>query len=162
MTGTTKEAWESIQIEWGRSTDMCLSYAQELLNRTMYIEGTNIQDHIKLLHTQKAAVDNFSETTIPDETWRGVIICSIPPTSRWLSVIPSLYTLNLSADIVLHLLAHDMILDWGNENKPTTISFNMVLAARLTDPCTNPNCKAKKYSTHTMENCYWPGGGQEG
>src|SRR6266498_4600622 len=28
--------------------------------------------------------------------------------------------------------------------------------------CTNPNCKAKKCSTHTMANCYWPGGGKEG
>src|ERR1700678_1005050 len=26
----------------------------------------------------------------------------------------------------------------------------------------NPNCKAKKRLTHTMANCYWPGGGKEG
>jgi len=28
--------------------------------------------------------------------------------------------------------------------------------------CTNPNCKAKKRTTHTTANCYWPGGGKEG
>jgi len=28
--------------------------------------------------------------------------------------------------------------------------------------CTNPNCKAKKRSTHSLANCYWPGGGKEG
>ena len=28
--------------------------------------------------------------------------------------------------------------------------------------CTNPNCKAKKCSIYTTENCYWPGGGKEG
>jgi gag-polypeptide of LTR copia-type len=38
--GTAKEAWDSVQIEWGRSTDMRRSHAQEALNRTEYIEGT--------------------------------------------------------------------------------------------------------------------------
>jgi hypothetical protein len=26
----------------------------------------------------------------------------------------------------------------------------------------NPNCKAKKWMTHSTANCYWPGGGKEG
>ena len=50
-TGTAKDAWDSIQTEWGRSTDMQCSHAQEALNRTIYVEGTEIQDHIKLLQT---------------------------------------------------------------------------------------------------------------
>jgi hypothetical protein len=50
-TGTAKEAWESIQMEWGKSTDMRQSHAQEALNRTVYAEGMEIQDHIKLLRT---------------------------------------------------------------------------------------------------------------
>ena len=32
----------------------------------------------------------------------------------------------------------------------------------MVDPCSNPNCKAKKRSTHSTANCYWPGGGKEG
>jgi hypothetical protein len=48
-TGTAKDAWDSIQTEWGKSTDMRRSHAQEALNRTLYVEGTGIQDHIKLL-----------------------------------------------------------------------------------------------------------------
>ena len=31
-TGTAKEAWDSITAEWGKSTDMQRSHAQELLN----------------------------------------------------------------------------------------------------------------------------------
>ena len=38
----------------------------------------------------------------------------------------------------------------------------LALAAQTTESCTNPNCKAKKHSTHTTANCYWPGGGKEG
>jgi len=110
-TGTAKEAWDSIQAEWGKSTDMRRSHAQEALNKTVYAEGTSVQDHIKLLHTRRAAVDNLSTNPMSDEAWRGVLIRSIPPTARWLPVIPSLYTLASSADIISNLLAHGMILD---------------------------------------------------
>jgi hypothetical protein len=161
-TGTAKDAWDSIKTEWGRSTDMRRSHAQELLNQTVYSEGANIQDHIKLLRTRRAAVDNLSTTTMSDETWRGIIIRSVPTTARWLPVIPSLYSMTSSADIISTLLAHGMILERGNQSKPTPGSTNTVLAARATEGCTNPNCKAKKRSTHTTTNCYWPGGGKEG
>jgi hypothetical protein len=73
-TGTTKEAWDSIQAEWGKSTDMRRSHAQEAINRTVYVEGTDIQEHIKLLRTRKATLDNLSTSVMTDETWRGTII----------------------------------------------------------------------------------------
>jgi len=161
-TGMAKEAWDSIQAEWGKSMDMRRSHTQELLNQTLFAEGENIQAHIKLLRTRKAAVDNLSTTAVGDEAWRGIIICSIPPTPNWLPVIPSLYTLTSSADVVSTLLAHGMILDHRNQAKPSSSSSNTALVARMTNECTNPNCKAKKKSTHTTANCYWPGGGKEG
>src|SRR5258705_212985 len=92
-TGTAKEAWDSIQSEWGKSTDMRRSHAQEALNRTVYAEDSSVQEHIKLLRTRKAAVDNLSTSAMTDETWKGIIIRSIPPTMKWLPVIPSLYTM---------------------------------------------------------------------
>ena len=162
-TGTAKDAWDSIQTEWGKSTDMRRSHAQENLNQTRYAEGTDIQDHIKLLRTRKAAVDNLSSSTMTEEAWRGIIIRSIPPTPKWLPVIPSLYALSSSADVVSTLFAHGMII--GREVTQTSSgsnSSNTALAARTADGCTNPNCKAKKRSTHTTANCYWPGGGKEG
>jgi LTR polyprotein gag-polypeptide-like protein len=119
-TGTAKDAWDSIQNEWGKSTDMRRSHAQEALNRTTYAEGMDIQDHIKLLRTRKALVDNLSTSTMSDETWRGVIIRSIPPTAKWLPVIPSLYAMTSSADIVSTLFAHRMILGRDTTYKATT------------------------------------------
>ena len=50
-TGTTKDAWDLIQAEWGKSSDMRQSHAQETLNCTIYVKGMEIQDHIKLLQT---------------------------------------------------------------------------------------------------------------
>jgi gag-polypeptide of LTR copia-type len=82
--GTAKEAWDSIQEEWGKSTDMRRSHAQEALNKTTYTEGNNIQEHIKLLQTRKAAVDNLGTSVMSDEAWQGIIIRSIPPTTKWL------------------------------------------------------------------------------
>lgn len=163
-TGTAKEAWDSIQNEWGKSTDMRRSHAQEALNRTVFVEGTEIQDHVKLLRTRKVAVDSLSTPAMTDETWRGVIIRSIPPTAKWLPVIPSLYAMRSSGDVISTLLAHGMILGRDTNNKAVTgaNSPSTALAARTTEGCTNPNCKAKKRSTHTTSNCYWPGGGKEG
>ena len=71
-TGTAQEAWDSIQSEWGKSTDMRRSHAQEVLNQTVYVEGTKIQDHIKVLRTRKVALDSLSTPAMTDETWRQV------------------------------------------------------------------------------------------
>ena len=96
-----------------------------------------------------------------DETWRGVIIQSIPSTPKWLPAIPSLYTMTSSADITSTLFAHGMII--GRDTRITTsTSSSTALAVWTTEGCTNPNCKDKKCSTHTTANCYWPGGGKEG
>ena len=162
-TGTAMEAWDSIQNEWGKSTDMRRSHAQETLNRTTYAKGTSIQEHVKLLRTRRAAVDNLSMTSMSEEKWRGIIIRSIPPSPKWLPVIPLLYAMTSSADLVSTLLAHGMILERGAQGRPSLSPSNTVLAARTSDAgCTNPNCKANKRSTHTTANCYWPGGGKEG
>jgi hypothetical protein len=129
-TGTAKDAWESIQAEWGRSTDMRRSHAQEALNRTEYSEGTDIQDHIKVLRTRKAAVDNLSTQAMSDEAWRGIIIRSIPPTPKWLPVIPALYSMATSADIISTLLSHGMILGRGTVKTTNNSSpSNTALAA---------------------------------
>ena len=130
-TETAKEAWDSIQTEWGKSTDMRRSHAQESLNWMTYVEGTEIQDHVKLLHTWKAVVDNLSTSAMTDETWRGIIIQSIPPTAKWLPIIPSLYMLSSSADVILTLLAHGIILARDKLTISTT-SSNTALAAWTT------------------------------
>jgi hypothetical protein len=107
--GSAKDAWDSIQAEWGKSTNMRRSHAQETLNWTEYTEGTDIQEHIKLLQTRRAMVDNMCTQVMSDETWKGVIICSIPPTTKWLPVIPFLYLMTTLADIISTLFAHGMI-----------------------------------------------------
>ena len=125
----------------------------------IYAEGMEIQDHIKLLWTWKAAVDNLSTSVMSNEAWRGVIIQSIPPTSKWLPVIPSLYAMTSLADIISTLFAHGMIIGRVTGN---TSSSSTVLAAQTTEGCTNLNFEAKKCSTHMAANCYWLGGGKEG
>ena len=151
MTGTAKDAYDSIHNEWRKSTDMQWSQAQEALNQTKYTEGTDIQDHIKLLCSQKAAVDNLSSSAMSDETWRGIIIWSIPPTVNWLPVIPSLYSMTTSADITSTLFTHGMILARGANNIVVSTGANpssTALAIWTTKGCTNLNCKASNRSTH--------------
>lgn len=67
-----------------------------------------------------------------------------------------------TTDMFSTLIVHGMILDRGIWNKPTSESSkNTALAVKTVDPYTNPNCKAKKWSTHSTNNCYWPGRGKE-
>ncbi len=82
------------------------SHAQEALDHTVYTEDSDIQEHIKLLRTCRVAVDNLSTAPMSDETWKGIVICSIPSTSKWLPVIPSLYSMTTAADIFSTLIAH--------------------------------------------------------
>ena len=160
-SGTAKEAWDSILAEWGTSTDMRRSHAEEALHHTEYTEGSSIQDHINLLRDRKAAVDNLSTSTLSDEAWRGVLIWSIPPTPKWLPLLPSLYSLPTSANIISTLLAHAMI-DRGSSTKGSSSASGTALAAHTQKGCTNPGCKARKKTSHTTDNFYWPGGGKEG
>ena len=106
-------------------------------------------------------VNNLSTSIMDDKSWRGIIIWSIPFMSKWLPVILSLYMMSSSADIISTLFTHRMIIGRYMKSNGTNLS-NTVLAAQTNDGCTNPNCKAKKQSTRTTANCYWPGGGKEG
>ena len=67
-------ARDSIQAEWGKSTDMRRSHTQEALDRTVYTEDSDIQEHIKLLRIHKAAVDNLSMSKMTNEAWKGIVI----------------------------------------------------------------------------------------
>jgi hypothetical protein len=96
-----------------------------------------------------------------NETWKEIIIWSIPPTAKWLPVIPSMFSL---ADIISTLFTHRMIIGRDVNTKGCTManSSNTMLAVKANKACTNPNSKAKERSTHTKANCYWPKDGKKG
>ena len=153
--GTAKETWDSILAEWGKSTDMRRSHAHEALHRTVFVEGSDIQDHIKVLRTCKAALDNLDTSPMSDDSWKGILIRSIPPLPKWLPLIPSLYALGTSAEIITTLYAHALILARHSDlGQASSSQSNTALAAKSSASCVNPNCKARKRSTHTIDNCY--------
>src|ERR1700678_3363023 len=81
-------------------------------------------------------------SVMSDETWRGIIIRSIPRTARWLPVIPSLCAMSSSADIISTLFAHGMII--GRNTKASSNSSNTVLVAQTTtEGCTNQTVKLR-------------------
>ena len=139
------------------------SHAHEALHRTVFVEGSDIQDHIKVLRTRRAALDNLDTSPMSDDSWKGILIRSIPPSPKWLPLIPSLYALGTSAEIITTLYAHALILARHSDlGQASSSQSNTALAAKSSASCVNPNCKARKRSTHTIDNCYWPGGGKEG
>ncbi|KAK0227009.1 hypothetical protein EDD85DRAFT_958249 [Armillaria nabsnona] len=96
-----------------------------------------------------------------DQAFRGIIIRSILPTDNWMPILPSLYSLPTSTDIISHLQTHAATLRAAGKGPMQS----QALAAGSHTPsrgCGNPGCKARDKTKHTTDNCYWPGGGKEG
>lgn len=160
-TGTAKEAWDSIINEYGKKTEMRLSEAKRALGNRKYIEGEDIEEFVKDMRTKRKAVDDLSDVgkSMEDTEFRGTLIRAMPLTSNWLPMIPSLYACMSSSDIIVLLQTHAFTL-YGDK-KPSDSSLALATGT-FGRSCTNPQCKAVNKSSHTVDNCYWPGGGKEG
>ncbi len=159
--GTAKECWESIIAEHAKKTDMALSEAETSLN-TVKFDGTGDLDaHISELHTKKLTVNDLCKTPLTDQEFCGIIIRSILPTDNWMPILPSLYQMPMSSNIISHLQTHAATLRATGKGP----SASQALAAGSSAPthgCSNLDCKAQDKTRHTAENCYWPGEGKEG
>ncbi|SJL11311.1 uncharacterized protein ARMOST_14714 [Armillaria ostoyae] len=96
-----------------------------------------------------------------DQAFHGIIIRSILPTDNWMPILPSLYSLPTSTDIISHLQTHAATLRAAGKG-PTQSQALTAGSHTPTRGCGNPGCKACNKTKHTTDNCYWPGGGKEG
>lgn len=71
-------------------------------------------------------------------------------------ILPSLYQMPTSTNIISHLQMHAATLCAMGKGP----SKSQALAAGV--PCSNLGCKARNKTKRTSDNCYWPGGGKEG
>ncbi len=159
--GTAKECWDSITAEHAKKTDMALSKAESALNALKFDGNSVIDAHVSELHTQRQAVNDLSTTAMSDQVFHGIIIRSILPTDNWMPILPSLYSLPTLMDIISHLQTHAATLRATGKG-PTQSQALTAGSHTPTHGCGNPGCKAHDKTKHTMDNCYWPGGGKEG
>ncbi|KAK0242140.1 hypothetical protein EDD85DRAFT_785306 [Armillaria nabsnona] len=157
--GTAKECWDSIIKEHAKKTDMALSEAEASLNATKFNRNSDINAHVADLCMKQHAVNDLHTTALTDQEFKGIIICSIIPMDNWMPILPSLYQMATSSDIIFHLQTHAATLRAAGKGP----SLSQALGAPTTFcRCHNPDCKACDKTQHMTENCYWPGGGKKG
>lgn len=157
--GTAKECWDSIIAEHAKKTDMALSEAEASLNSAKFDGNSDINAHVADLRTKRRAVNDLRTMALTDQEFKGIIIRSIIPTDNWMPILPSLYQMATSSDIISHLQTHAATLRAAGKGP---LSSQALAAGAPTRGCRNPDCKAHNKTRHTTENCYWPGGGKEG
>ncbi len=137
-----------------------LSEAEASLNAAKFDGNSDIDTHVADLHTKRCAINDLRTTALSDQEFKGIIIRSIIPTDHWMPILPSLYQMPTSSDVISHLQTHAATLHAAG--KGPSQSQALAAGAPPTRGCRNPDCKARDKTRHTTENCYWPGGGKEG
>lgn len=102
---------------------------------------------------------------IDDCAFRTIVLSALP--QSWDPIVATLYTTKTSREAINQLMTHwarisrDRITNactstsalYMSTGKPNRSHFKSNVT------CTNPDCK---HVGHTIEDCYWPGGGKQG
>ncbi|KAF8192852.1 hypothetical protein K438DRAFT_1969969 [Mycena galopus ATCC 62051] len=157
--GATKsmvECWDSVESICAKKSDAALSHAQSEL-QSIKFTGTSRDDLDALLANvrNKANTVRMMGGTVEEKELKNVLIRSLPADPRWLGLQAALF----SATDVDDAFA---ITTGMPEHTTVVSSLTALNTSTQRRQCTNPSCKAKNKSSHTFENCYWPGGGKEG
>ncbi|KAJ7121336.1 hypothetical protein C8R43DRAFT_831812, partial [Mycena crocata] len=109
---------------------------------------------------------------IDDAQFRSIFISLLG--EEWDNVVPVLHTYKTSAEVIAFVTMHAERLNRtgvppSSNVAPQALAANTNFAsrearraARKNLVCTNPQCGAEGKKGHTIENCFWPGGGKPG
>ena len=132
--------------------------AEQDLKNTTYSECQDFSTHISILRS-KWAKANLLGATIDDEDFKMILLTSLP--ASWSPIIAICIKDGTSTEAI------SLLETWSLHFSPKS-SINPVAALQVTKPpwknwnqlvCINPNCNCQG---HTIEMCYWCGGGKEG
>ncbi|KAF7358895.1 Retrovirus-related pol polyprotein [Mycena sanguinolenta] len=165
--GTAHEAWKSLKDVYGRVTDLGLSRAMRELNTTTSTTGTPMVEHAATMRRLWRHANDMG-ARIADPMFRTIFINSL--NEDWRHVVPVLRTFTTSAEVINFILEEDESNSKANPVVPTTaLNTNTYAAtrearraARRNLVCTNPTCGAEGKRGHTIDECFWPGGGKAG
>ena len=158
MSGTAADAWKALTDGYGTVSTLAAMGAENWLRATMYADGADFAIHLADLCTRwQDAVEKGA--VISDETFRTIVMNSLP--ESWNTIVASLYDTPTSAKLIASLTVHWERLRTQKMAAGVTTTALQANAkpqrSRLV--CTNMNCKR---TGHTIEACYWLGGGREG
>ncbi|KAJ6479829.1 hypothetical protein C8R45DRAFT_1156024 [Mycena sanguinolenta] len=162
LDGTSKECWDSLISACAKKSDAGLSLAESELQAIRFM-GTSRDDLDNLLSNIRNKGNNVRMMggKADDKDMKNVLIRSLPADPRWLGLQGALFgaaDLN-DAFALIKALAINTGMPEHSITATTPTALNTFAPKRK---CTNPGCKAVNKTSHTIENCYWPGGGKEG
>jgi hypothetical protein len=102
---------------------------------------------------------------IDDRAFWTIILSALP--QFWDPVVATLYTTKTSRDAINQLMTHwarisrDRVTNARTSTSALQAATGRQFQSRFKSnvACTNPNCRCVG---HTIEDCYWPGGGKQG
>ncbi|KAJ7465351.1 hypothetical protein B0H11DRAFT_1733668, partial [Mycena galericulata] len=166
LDGSAFEAIKSLRDIHNRVTDMGLVNAQRDLHTAHLVPGTPMAEHVaRLRNLWKVANDMGAK--IEDGQFRTIFISLLG--EEWDNVVPVLHTYKTSAEVISFVTMHAERLNRTgapSTSNPvpqalaTNTNFSALRAARKKLTCTNPQCVTAGRKGHTMEDCFWPGGGK--
>lgn len=159
LDGTAAEAWESLTVLHDAKTDLGLLQAEEELNSIKYRDGANIESHFRAMRTAWSKA-NDQGAEIDDKRFRAYLIKSMP--SSWAPVTGALFDQKKSADVIVRLTTHALLLHGPSAVAPANTVHALATLTRTEKSsvkCENPNCGR---TGHTRERCFRKGGGMEG
>ncbi|KAJ7772066.1 hypothetical protein DFH07DRAFT_734377, partial [Mycena maculata] len=114
-------------------------------------------------------VANDMGAKIEDGQFRTIFISLLG--EEWDNVVPVLHTYKTSAEVISFVTMHAERLNRTGVPSTSTpapqalaanTNFDTRRAARKNLTCTNAQCGAPGKKGHTIDNCFWPGGGKQG
>ncbi|KAF7372248.1 Gag-Pol polyprotein [Mycena venus] len=162
--GTAKECWDSVTNACAGKSEAALSLAESEFQAIKFA-GVSRDDLDELLSNirNKANVIRMLGKTVDDKAIKHVLIHSMPADPRWLGLQGALFA-STTTDEAFALIKTVAISTGMPEHTAEVVTSTSTALNTSTQKrrCTNPQCKAINKTSHTFENCYWPGGGKEG
>lgn len=164
--GTVAEAWKSYIDTYEVASEISLLNTEMELRNMTYTNAQDFPDFISHLHTKWSNATALG-AKIDDKSFRMIILNSL--SCSWDPIVATLYTTQSFCEAINQLMTHWTRIshDRTNSSQSTTSALQTPSNTRCDHPrgqnqhlvCTNPNCSRRG---HTIEFCYWPGGGKAG
>ncbi|KIJ23037.1 hypothetical protein M422DRAFT_196412 [Sphaerobolus stellatus SS14] len=155
MSKTAAEVWKSLLELYDVKSDLAIVNAERELRNVRLTDNDDFPTHIATLRT-KWSIANAAGANISDTSFRMIVLTSLP--SSWDSYITTLFDSKTSAEVVTRLNMY-----WMQVSRSKTPGANTtVFQTNTKPPRERPQCSNCKKRGHTIEVCYWKGGGKEG
>ena len=161
VNGTAADTWESYKSNYETASDMTRQNTEQELRNITFSDGDDFQNHVTIMRNKLSQARALG-ADITDKNFKTILLNSLP--SLWDPVIASLYKNIPISETISQLQVWWLRINW---NRPAN-SHRSVAALqtntyntrdKLQLICANPSCRRHG---HTIDICYWPGGGKEG